>query len=174
MSFNNYKRPKVTYTDTIQNFEKLKELTKDYVRVDCIDKVPLGTSVRYLTFKNNKQRFCIGGRLCTIHKDYVMLIGAKNKRFSVQRYHWKENVNKELNEPIFITIFWKAKFDCNSVNVKKLKKTIKDLEEENERLENYLIKLGQENKELHKIKRENIMLKKQLYQIQQEHPEMFN
>ena len=73
MSQKNYTRPNITYTDTIQDIDKIRSLIKDYDRVESIDNVPLGTFVKYLTLKNNKQRFCIGGRLYKKHKDYVIL-----------------------------------------------------------------------------------------------------
>ena len=44
-----YIRPNITYTDTIQNIDKIKKLVKDYNRVESIDEVPLGTFVKYLT-----------------------------------------------------------------------------------------------------------------------------
>lgn len=174
MPIGDYKRPKITYTDTIQNYDKIKKSLKDYIRADSIDSVPLGTHVKYLTFKNNKQRFCIGGRLYKKHDDYVILSGAKNSRFSVQRYHWKENADKKKDDPIFITIFWKSKFDCNSVNVKKLKDKIEELETENLKMKQLLITLNKEHKNNINIRKENIILKKQLYQIQQDHPDMFD
>ena len=180
MSKNEYKRPSITYTDTIQNIDKIKDLIKDYERVDSIDNVPLGTFVKYVTLKNHKQRFCIGGRLYKKHKDYVILAGVNNSRFSVQRYHWKSNVDKEKSKPIFVTIFWKSKFDCNTVNVKKLKQTIQELNHMNESLikdgemlKETIITLSTKAKEATTLKRENIKLKKQLYQIQQDYPEMF-
>ena len=181
MSQNNYTRPKITYTDTIQDIEKIRKLVKDYDRVENIDNVPLGTFVKYVTLKDNKQRFCIGGRLYKKHKDYVILAGVNNSRFSVQRYHWKKNADKTKDQPIFITIFWKSKFDCNNVNVKKLKQVIKELNttnesliEDNETLKKNIIILSKKANEYTQIKKENIKLKKILQQIQREHPEMFN
>ena len=176
-----YTRPNITYTDTIQDIDKIKKLVKDYTRVESIDEVPLGTFVKYLTLKNNKQRFCIGGRLYKKHKDYVILAGVNNSRFSVQRYHWNKNSDKKKDQPIFITIFWKSKFDCNTVNVKKLKQTIKELHqsneqlmEDNEKLKKTIITLSKKRNEDRNVKKENILLKKQLYQIQTDHPEMFS
>ena len=175
-----YTRPNITYTDTIQDIDKIKKLVKDYTRVESIDEVPLGTFVKYLTLKNNKQRFCIGGRLYKKHKDYVILAGVNNSRFSVQRYHWNKNSDKKKDQPIFITIFWKSKFDCNTVNVKKLKQTILDLNDtneslvqDNEMLKETIITLSSKAKESIILKKEIINLKKQLYQIQKDHPEMF-
>ena len=181
MSQNNYNRPKVTYTDTIQDIDKIKDLIKDYERVDSIDSVSIGTFVKYVTLKNDKQRFCIGGRLYKVHKDYVVLGGVNNSRFSVQRYHWNKNADKKKDKPIFITIFWKSKYDCNSVNIKKLKNTIKELNEsnnnliqDNDILKKNVIELSKKVKEHTKIKKENIQLKKILQQIQKDHPDMFS
>lgn len=152
-----YTRPEITYTDTIQSREKMKQLLEDYTRIENIDEIPLGTFIKYITFTNNKPRFCIGGRLYKKKQDYVMIKGRNHVIFSVQKYHWKKGANKETDDPIFITMFWKSKLDKNAILIKQLKNTIVSLEQENKQ-----------------IKKENNMLKKQLLQIYEDHPEMFS
>ena len=152
-----YIRPEITYTDTIQSREKMKKLLEDYTKIENIDEIPLGTFIKYITLKNNKPRLCIGGRLYKKHKDYIMIKGRNHVIFSVQKYHWSTYANKEEDDPIFITMFWKSKLDKNAILIKQLKNTIISLEQENK-----------------KVKKENSMLKKQLVQIYEDNPEMFS
>jgi hypothetical protein len=46
--------------------------------------------------------------------------------------------------------------------------------EDNEKLKNTIITLSKKRNEDRNVKKENILLKKQLYQIQTDHPEMFS
>ena len=57
---------------------------------------------------------------------------------------------------LFITIFFKSKLDKHTILIKQLKNTILLLEKDNE-----------------KITTENRLLKNQLHQIYNDHPEMF-
>jgi hypothetical protein len=151
-----YVRPKVTYTDTIQTQEKIKALLENYIKIENIDEIPLGTFVKYITFTNNRPRLCIGGRLYKKHKDYIMLKGRNHVLFSVQKYHWEKNADKEKDNPIFITMFWKNKLDKQLILIKQLKNTILSLELENTAL-----------------KKQNKEIKHQLLQIYNDHPELF-
>ena len=97
-----YDRPELTLTDTLQtNDEMQKKLTK-YTRVDDIGDVRINTHVRYVTLKDAKQRFCLGGLLKKIHNKYVVLSNG-TLSWSVQRYHWDD----PDKEPIFETTFFK-------------------------------------------------------------------
>ena len=151
-----YVRPAITYTDTLQSHDKIKKSLEDYNKIDNIDTIPLGTFIKYVTYTKGKPRLCIGGRLYKKHNDYVMIKGRNHVIFSVQKYHWEEGTNKEENDPIFITIFFKSKLDKHTILIKQLKNTILLLEKDNE-----------------KITTENRLLKNQLHQIYNDHPEMF-
>lgn len=101
-----YKRPKRTITDSLQTRENILKKLEGYTQVEHVSNLPIGTHVRYITWKNNAQRFCTGGWIRKIHEDYVVL---ESKRFSwsVQRFHYK---NKKK---IFTTLFFKkqSKFE---------------------------------------------------------------
>ena len=104
----NYDRPEVTLTDTLQTNEAMQEKLVNYTRVDNIDDVPLNTHVRYVTMKDNKQRFCLGGLLKKKdHSKYVVLSNG-TFRWCVQRYHWKSTSDLS-DEPDFETVFFKIK-----------------------------------------------------------------
>lgn len=117
LSKSKYDRPQITYTDTLQTNASMKEKLQNYERVEDIEDVPLNTHVRYVTIKDGKQRFCLGGFLIKIHKKYVILSNGRQS-WSVQRYHWEEN-NSSNNyqtggtdddsntEPFFETTFFK-------------------------------------------------------------------
>ena len=81
-----YDRPKKTYTDTLQTNKAMSEKLVGYVRVDDIDYVPLNTHVRYVTYREGKQVFRLGGLLKFKHPKYVRLSNGTN-HWSVQREH---------------------------------------------------------------------------------------
>ena len=122
----NYKRPKTTYTDTIQNKKDMLEKLKNYEPVDDIDDISLNTHVRYVTLdrKTKKQVFRLGGLLTKKHSRYVI---CSNGRFSwsVQRYHY----NDEDEDPIFETKFWKV-----LTKEELMRKTILEQQQEIEKL----------------------------------------
>lgn len=90
MSSDNYKRPKNTITDMVQNQEDIEELLKDYEEVDPenVSFIPLNTPIRYLIYDKNKKKelFRYGGTLQMIHEQYLVVAGKEKKTFSVQRY----------------------------------------------------------------------------------------
>ena len=151
-----YVRPAITYTDTLQSHAKIKKSLENYTRIDNIDSIPLGTFIKYVTYTKGKPRLCIGGRLYKKNNDYVMIKGRNHIIFSVQKYHWKEDANKEEDDPIFITMFFKSKIDKQIILINQLNNTILSLKKENE-----------------KKTKENQLLKTQLYQIYKDHPDMF-
>ena len=95
-----YKRPKKTLTDKLQNKKDIIEKLKGYKQVENVSDLPIGTHVRYITWKNNAQRFCMGGWIRKMHDKYVIL---ETNRFSwsVQRYHFHRK------KKIWTTIFFK-------------------------------------------------------------------
>ena len=136
-----YNRPKKTFTDQLQTTKAMKEKLKNYERVDDIDKVPLRTHLRYVTWKDGKQRFCLGGFLIEKHKDYVKLTN-NSFHWSVQKIHYD---NKK--KPLFKTVF----FSVISYKNRNKEVVIKQQKE----LEKYKM-------EIEKLKKENNILRKKL------------
>ena len=97
-----YTRPKKTFTDTLQSTQAMREKLKNYVKVKDIDTVPIGTHVRYVTWKNGKQRFCLGGLLTEINIPYVKLSNG-SFYWSAQKQHFNDN-----KEVIFKTVFFRV------------------------------------------------------------------
>ncbi len=98
-----YDRPELTLTDTLQTNAAMQEKLQNYVRVDDVDDIPLRTHVRYVTLKDGKQRFCLGGLLTKKHSKYVVLSNGTFS-WSVQRYHWSE---EDQENPAFETAFFR-------------------------------------------------------------------
>uniref|UniRef100_A0A6C0IWJ1 Uncharacterized protein n=1 Tax=viral metagenome TaxID=1070528 RepID=A0A6C0IWJ1_9ZZZZ len=97
-----YNRPETTLTDTLQTNTEMTKKLANYMRVDDIEDVNINTHVRYVTLKEGKQRFCLGGLLKKIHSKYVILSNGTFS-WSVQRYHWDD----EHKDPIFVTAFFR-------------------------------------------------------------------
>ena len=131
-SKNKYNRPKETYTDKLQTTKAMQEKLKNYSRVESVDTVPLKTHIRYVTWKNGKKRFCLGGFLIEKHEEYVKLTN-NSLNWCVQKNHY------ENNKLVWKTVFFKNKSyksDKEIINKQKrdlndYKKLIQKLEKEN-------------------------------------------
>ena len=92
-----YKRPKKTITDVLQNYDDVKEKLENYEEVneEDINFLTIGTHLRYITYdiKNNIELFRCGGNLKKIGDEYVVLVGKKRLSFSVKRYSRDKNDN---------------------------------------------------------------------------------
>ena len=92
-----YKRPKKTITDVLQNYDDVKEKLENYEEVneEDINFLTIGTHLRYITYdiKNNTELFRCGGNLKKIGDEYVVLVGKKRLSFSVRRYSKDKNDN---------------------------------------------------------------------------------
>ena len=90
LSSSDYKKPKVTITDNLQNPKQIEEKLKNYVELKYneLEDVVIGSHLRYITYnkKTNSERFCTGGILRVKNSTYVILAGKDNLTFSVQRY----------------------------------------------------------------------------------------
>jgi len=88
-----------TESDLAQTQEKMQEKLKNYVEAD-ITLVPLNCHCRYIVFKEGMWRFCLGGVLRQIEKDYVVLSNGR-LTWSVQR------VKKDKDGNLHTTRFFK-------------------------------------------------------------------
>jgi hypothetical protein len=89
LSNTTFERPTETLSDTLQDADKMAEKLKNYVEMD-ISFIPMNTHVRYITMKNNKPHFCLGGLLKRNEKEYVVLSNG-SLSWSVQKNHKIEN-----------------------------------------------------------------------------------
>lgn len=127
-----YVRSKVTYTDKLQTTKAMQDKLKNYSRVESVDTVPLKTHIRYVTWKNGKQRFCLGGFLIEKHEEYVKLTNnslnwcVQKKHYENDKLLWKTVFFKNKNYKSDKEIINKQKRDLNDY-----KKLIQKLEKEN-------------------------------------------
>ena len=130
-----YNRPEITYTDTLQNNTKMAEKLQGYERVFDISDVSKNTHVRYVTLKEGKQRFCLGGLLKFNDDPRFVILSNGRHQWSVQRHHFKKPY-KDGDKPIFDTVFFKA-----ISNEEKLEKIVKEKDDLINKLKKKLTKL---------------------------------
>ena len=125
-----YVRPTTTITDNLQTNDKMEEKLVDYLRIGDgytmknIDDAPLNSHIRYVTQKDNKVCFRLGGFLKKKYPDYIVLTNNKVS-WSVQKYHWNitddtsdtssKDTSDSLKEPSFTTIFFIKKTEQDNL-----------------------------------------------------------
>jgi hypothetical protein len=158
-----YKRPKKTITDILQNYDDVKEKLESYEEVneEDINFLTIGTHLRYITYdiKNNIELFRCGGNLKKIGDEYVVLVGKKRLSFSVKRYSRDKNDNI-----IHVTRFFrKNNIGTNSESNSKSNAVLKE-EYLNKKLSESALLLEQQQelieKQKHDINKLNKKLKK--------------
>jgi len=129
-----YDRPKITYTEKLnKNPNNIIDKLEDYIKVDSIYKVPLGTHLRYYKNDNGKKKFVLGGKLIN-NKGLPKYIVLTNGKFtwSVQLdtiiAFFRKMTIKEIKEDYEEMIM-----EMDQKNT-KLKQNIKDQQKEINRL----------------------------------------
>lgn len=125
-----YKRPKETITDMFQTSVEIRKKLDGYGRVESIESVPIGTHIRYITWKDGKERFTLGGKLRKVDHRYVVLY-TETFSWCVQRKHFDSK-----NKLLFETIFFKklTENDVCKIALMKQQEEIQKLRAENARL----------------------------------------
>ena len=126
-----YKRPKKTYTEKLTP-DEIENLLDDYISVDDISKVPIGSHLRYFITKNGKQQFRIGGFLKSITglPDYI-LMDNKKVSWPVQMEgatFFRKMKNKEIKDE------YEGQITELKNEIKKLKQLVKQLKNDNRKL----------------------------------------
>ena len=133
-----YKRPKKTYTDKLTD-DDIEDMLEDYIEVENINQVPLGSHLRYFTIIKGEKKFRTGGFL---HRNdglpaYVMIRNNQNV-WSVQT---------------------KSAIFFRKMNEKEIKAeyedTIQELENKIKALKTLAKKLKDENTKLKKLMRKS-------------------
>ena len=142
----NYKRPKKTIQDLLQDDKSVHEHLKNSVRIDNIDHIDINSHIRYVTYKNGKQLFRLGGFLKIIKPEYIVLSNRKVS-WSVQKSHYDKN-----NQIIFETVFFKKenKEDQYIATIKKQEIIIQKLTNKYTLLNKKFMKILNEYKKLKK------------------------
>jgi hypothetical protein len=101
LSNDNFDRPEITFQDTIQNNNDMEKYLKNYTKVKDIDRVALGTHLRYVTIdKDKKVAFRLGGRLMKKEHKYVVLSNGK-QAWSVQKLHYLDDGKPPVETAFF-------------------------------------------------------------------------
>ena len=161
-----YQRPNITYQERLTNTD-IKEKLKDYIIVEDINNVEIGTHLRYFIYDNisKTKKFRLGGNLCKIDNlGRFLTLTNGNIKWSVQipsTIFYKKLSNEEYKEELKKEIMTELESDNNDlIKAKKLIKNlnikIKNLMEENISLKKHNDKL---NNQLTNI---NIQINKKL------------
>jgi len=140
----NYKRPKQTYTDKLDEDDIANKLT-DYLKVDNIADVKLNTHLRYFTLEADKKtgtvsrKFRMGGFLSNKNSPdkYVILTNGR-KSWSVQvanSVFYRKMSNDEIK-------------DEYEEELSQMKKLTKKLLKQNDKLKKFVTKHGYDYKEI--------------------------
>tara|TARA_B110000285_G_scaffold41190_1_gene45250 strand:+ start:3406 stop:3837 length:432 start_codon:yes stop_codon:yes gene_type:complete len=122
-----YKRPKKTVTDKLQTEKNIIKKLQGYTQVTNITDIRIGSHVRYITWKNDAQRFCVGGWVRKVHDKYVVL-ESNQFSWSVQRFHYKGR------KKAFTTIFFKK-----NTKLEKCEHALLQQQHEIQELKKYII-----------------------------------
>lgn len=163
----NYIRPAKTHQQLLTK-QDIKDKLKDYIKVNNIINIPIGTHIRYFTIKDNKEQvFRLGGILSRIDTNarYIMLTNGK-LTWSVQiekSTFFKKMSDEELKNEIKEEIKKELLTETNINN------------DENEYLKKEILKLEKivENyynleKKYNNLIKKNELLNNQLNKIQDE------
>lgn len=133
---NTYERPEQTITDMLQSSDEIRRKLNGYARVTNIDSIPLNTHVRYITWKNGKERFTLGGKIRKIDPRYVVLYN-QNFSWTVQRKHYSSS-GKEV---VFETVFFNklSEVDRCKIALVKQQEELESVKKENEKLRRSLM-----------------------------------
>ena len=158
-----YQRPNKTYQERLTN-QDIKLILKDYILVEDIKQVNIGTHVRYFITDevSKKKKFRLGGMISKIDPlgRYIMLSNGQTQPWSVQIANstfYKKLTEEEHKEEIKKELLSEINTDNkhSSDNI-ELKKKIKIL----------MSKINHINEENNSLKKKNDKLNKQLSKIQ--------
>jgi len=129
-----YKRPEMTITDMLQTSEEMRRKLEGYGRVTDIDSISNGTHIRYITWKNGKERFTLGGKLRKVTPKYIVLYNS-NFSWTVQRKHYDSAGNI-----VFETVFFNkmTEVDRCKIALVRQQEEIDALKKENKQLKKML------------------------------------
>jgi regulator of replication initiation timing len=136
-----YQRPNITYQERLTNID-IKEKLKDYIIVEDINNVDIGTHLRYFIYDivSKTKKFRLGGSLCKIDNlGRFLTLTNGHIKWSVQipnTIFYKKLSNEEYREELKKEIMTELESDNNDlIKAKKLIKNlnikIKNLIEEN-------------------------------------------
>ena len=121
-----YVRPKITYTDTLQNKKQIEKELEGYYDIEY-DDIKRDDIIKYICYNKIKKKYLyrIGG---IVHRKAFGKLQLKNKKNS---YYWFVNPIYKTEEEEYPTYFYKK-----YTREDELEEKIIELQEENEYLKN--------------------------------------
>ena len=151
LSVDGFERPKITYTDTLQNKQAIQQKLDGFVEVpeDEIDNLDEGSFLRYLKYdtKTKREKFVTGGVLLRVYPKFLVIKGKGDGTFSAQRFIEKKDGTfyptrffKKLNneEKLKMQLIEMQK-KANEI-ITELEETIEKQQSEINELKNYIRK----------------------------------
>ena len=143
----NYDRPKQTYQDTLQTNEAMMQNLAGYEEIEDVAELETGNDVRYITYKDIRPKFCLGGTIKRVFPEYVV--------FSNSRLTWSvqcEYFNRQTSESLGKTQFFRkiTKEIKNVMVIQCQQDEIVKLREEKEALEKRVSQLSSASAPNHK------------------------
>jgi hypothetical protein len=96
----NYDRPKQTYQDTLQTNEAMMQNLAGYEEIEDAAELEAGNDVRYITYKDIKPKFCLGGTIKRVFPEYVVFSNSR-LTWSVQCEYFNQRTGESLGKTQF-------------------------------------------------------------------------
>jgi hypothetical protein len=96
----NYDRPKQTYQDTLQTNEAMMQNLAGYEEIEDASELDGGNEVRYITYKDIKPKFCLGGTIKRVFPEYVVFSNSR-LTWSVQCEYFNHQTGSSLGKTQF-------------------------------------------------------------------------
>jgi hypothetical protein len=125
-----YERPNTTYQDTLQTDEAMLEKLAGYEEVTMPEHIEYRVHTRYITYKDGKAKFCLGGLMMRVYPDYVVMSNGTIS-WSVQRDYQDKAGNSYGKTRFFKYV---SKDTRNQLVIQEQQGEIERLRLENERL----------------------------------------
>ncbi len=128
----NYKRPKITYTDTLQSEEQIQKQLEGYYDIG-FNEIKRGDDIKYISYciPKKKYMFRIGGIVTSKGYGKIKLRNNKNS------FYWsvKPIITNDKEKKDYETYFYRK-----YTREDELEERIEELEEENKYLKNLVSK----------------------------------
>jgi hypothetical protein len=166
-----YQRPTKTYQERLTN-QDIKEILKDYILVEDIKKIPIGTHVRYfITDNSSKKKFRLGGMITKIDPlgRYIMLSNGQTQPWSVQLSNtifYKKLTDEERKEEIKKEILTEINTENKTISTKDKNIDEPYLNDLKKKMKVLMTKINHLTDENNTLKKKNEKLNKQLSKIQ--------
>ena len=146
-----YQRPKLTYTDSLQDVSEIEKKLDGYIEIDesDVDSITPNSFIRYIKYdkKNKTEKFITGGTLLRVTPQYLLIKGKNNGTFCAQRY--TRNGSNNDGEIIHTTRFFKL-----MSNEEKLEDTLQKTQEKaTEIIKEYETTIETQRKEIEQLKK---------------------